>query len=164
MARTDEYQKILDELADGEMDELQVRIFHFLRRVYPAAMTRRDLIECIFGYRPAENADLNNSTHDRKIRTAIAGLFEQDYPIVSTSGGAGYRIDIDLESWGELVNELESKKKTLERKIGAAKRISTRIRKSGRNAIPTSVPPIHTSAPASAPKQRQLSFLSDGAS
>lgn len=164
MARTDQYQRILDELANGELDELQVKVFHFLRRVYPAPLTRRELIECIYGNRPADDEDLNNNTNDRKIRAAIAGMFELDYPISSTSGGAGYRIDIDTESWSELVNELESKKKTLEKKIEAAIRISARIRKSGRNAIPSTAPVYNAPAPAAAKKQRQLSFLTDGAS
>ena len=72
--RTDVYERILQELADGELDELEVKVFHFLRRVYPAPMTRRDLIESVFGYRPADEEDLNNNTDDRKIRTAIASI------------------------------------------------------------------------------------------
>lgn len=35
MARTDVYERILDELANGELEELECKIFHFLRRVYP---------------------------------------------------------------------------------------------------------------------------------
>ena len=54
MSRTDVYERILNELADGELDELEVKVFHFLRRVYPAPLTRYDLLECIFGYRPAK--------------------------------------------------------------------------------------------------------------
>lgn len=140
MSRTDVYEHILQELADGELDELEAKVFHFLRRVYPAPMTRRDLLECLFGYRPGDEEDINNNTDDRKIRTAIASLFDKGVPVVSTSGGAGYRIDINLDSWTELVNELRGKKETYEKKLDAAHRIVERITLSGREAIPSDAP------------------------
>lgn len=163
MSRTDVYERILNELADGELDELEVKVFHFLRRVYPAPLTRYDLLECIFGYRPAEDENLNNNTDDRKIRTAIASMFEKGVPIVSTSGGAGYRIDIDLEQWNEVAKELESKKATFQKKVSAAYRIIRTIRKYGVNAIPSNVPQVRvTMSDAQAPETPvQLSFMGD---
>ena len=152
MSRTDQYQRILDELADGELDELQAKVFHFLRKVYPASLTRRELIDCIYGYRPADEEDLNNNTDDRKIRTAISTMFELGVPVVSTSGGAGYRIDIDMNSWNDMIVELQGKKKSFERKIEAAQRIVMKIQTHRINAIPTNVPAT----------PRQLSFV-DGA-
>lgn len=149
MARTDVYERILAELAEGELDELEVRVYHFLRCVYPAPMTRRELIESIFGYRPAKDGDLNNNIDDRKIRTAIASLFIKGVPVVSTSGGAGYHIDIDLNQWNEVIRELEGKRKTLGEKVDAAHRIVEKIKSVGISAIPTHVP----STP------RQLSYM-----
>lgn len=154
MARTDVYESILQELADGELDELEVKVFHFLRRVYPAPLTRYDLIECIFGYRPAEEENLNNNTDDRKIRTAIASMFEKGVPIVSTSGGAGYHVDIDLEKWSTVIAELEGRKATISTKLDAAYRIVGHIRKIGINAIPSRVPQTI--------KPQQLSFMDGG--
>jgi len=163
MARTDIYQRILDELADGELDELQVKIFHHLRRVFPGSMTRYDLIEAVYGYRPADDENLNNNGEDRKIRTAIAAMFEKDVPIVSTSGSAGYSINIDLGNWETVVNELEHRKETLEKKETAARRIIERIKKIGRDAIPSRVPAHYLTAPTSGPAPqsgpRQMSFM-----
>lgn len=150
MAKTEVYQAILEQLANGELEELEVKIFHFLRRVYPASLTRYDLLEFVFGYRPSEEENINNNTDDRKNREAIASMFEKGVPIVSTSGGAGYRIDIDLSSWSELVSELEGRKSTISKKIEAANRIVTNIQLAGRDAIPVNVP--------TTPKQ--LSFIS----
>lgn len=161
MARTDVYNRILDELANGELEELEVKVFHFLRRVYPAPLTRYDLIEQVFGVRPAADENLNNNTCDRKIRTAISSMFIKGVPIVSTSGGAGYRIDIDLGQWTHMVAELESRKDQLERKIDAALRIMRTIETAGREAIPTTVPAhfLGTSAPAKPRTPSQMSFL-----
>lgn len=153
--RTDEYQQILDELANGEMEELEVKIFHFLRRAYPASLTRYDLLEYVFGYRPAAADGLNNSNDDRKIRSTIANMFAKGVPIVSTSGGAGYRIDIDLDSWVDVVAELEGRKKTIGERIEAAHRIVRKIHALGINAIPNEVP---TQGPLQN-KPAQLSFI-----
>lgn len=153
MARTDVYQQILDDLASGEMEDLEVKIFHFLRRVYPSALTRYDLLEMVFGYRPAEEENLNNNTDDRKNREAIASMFLKGVPVVSTSGGAGYRLDIDLKSWNELVSELDGRKSSIEKKADAARQIVKNIQQAGRSAIPTDVPVT----------PKQLSFIGDGA-
>ncbi len=155
MARTDVYESILQELANGELEELEVKVFHFLRRVYPAALTRYDLLECIFGYRPDEDENLNNNTDDRKIRTAIASMFEKGVPIVSTSGGAGYHIDIDLSKWADVISELEGRKKTISLKLDAAYRIVGFIRKGGCN-------PVLCACPACAKETRTTLFMDGG--
>ncbi len=149
MAKTDVYQSILDELANGELEELEMTIFHFLRGVYPAALTRYDLLEYVWGYRPAENENLNNNKDDRKNREAIASMFLKGVPVVSTSGGAGYRIDINLQSWDEVVHELEGRKNSIAEKADAARRIVRNIQQAGREAIPTDIPQT----------PKQLSFI-----
>ena len=90
-------------------------------------------------------------------------MFEKGVPIVSTSGGAGYRIDIDLEQWNEVAKELESKKATFQKKVSAAYRIIRTIRKYGVNAIPSNVPQVRvTVSDAQAPETPvQLSFMGD---
>jgi hypothetical protein len=87
-------------------------------------------------------------------------MFDKGFPIVSTSGGAGYHIDIDLSKWDEVISELEGRKKTISTKLDAAYRIVGYIRKSGRNAIPSSVPASVVSKTASKPEQ--LSFMDGG--
>ena len=140
MSYTEIYERVLDELASGEMDELEAKVFHLLRRAYPTPLTRYDLLEYVFGYRPAAEENINNNTDDRKIRTAIAGMFGKGVPIVSTSGGAGYRIDIDLESWAEVVGELEGRRRTIAERLDSANRIVAKIQAVGVSSIPTDVP------------------------
>lgn len=145
----DVYQKILDELAQGEMKELERKVFQSLRRVYPAARSRTGLIYDVFGYEPRPIENLNNNSDDRKIRLAIGSLFDKGIPIVSSSSEAGYCIDIDAEKWTRMVRELESRKVSLEAKIHTAKAIQANIRKIGLESIPSTVPT----------KPRQLSLM-----
>ena len=161
MSRTKEYESILQELADGELDEFETDVFRSLRRVYPASRTRRDLLEDVCGYRPGDKEDLNNNTDDRKIRTAIASMYEKGVPIVSTSGGAGYRIDINLDEWSKVAAELETKKETIEKKIDATYRIVGKIKSAGVNAIPTRVPQTVTMPAAGDSRPYQLTFIGE---
>jgi len=153
MSRTDVYERILDELAGGQMDEIEAKVFQALRRAYPASLTRYDLLESVFGYRPDPSENLNNNTDDRKNRLAISNMLSKGVPIVSTSGGAGYRIDIDLDSWSDMVHELEGRRFSLNEKIEAVERIVQRIETIGRSSIPTDVPVT----------PRQLSFIGEPA-
>jgi len=161
MSRTDVYDRILQELADGELEEFEMSVFASLRRVYPASRTRRDLLEDVCGYRPGEKEDLNNNTDDRKIRTAIASMYDKGVPIVSTSGGAGYHIDIDLEKWDKVAAELEAKKETITKKIDATYRIVGKIKSAGIHAIPTDVPKVVNMPPTGDTRPHQLSFIGE---
>ena len=136
MTHTAQYERILDELASGEMDELQTTIFAALRKAYPHGRTRRQLICDVFGYQPAENEDLNNSKEDRKIRLAIAKMFDGGVPIVSGSGEAGYRIDISEHAIIMMIAELESRKEHTNEKIRAAQKTLLKVRQLGTAGIP----------------------------
>lgn len=140
MARTDVYERILRDLENGELAELERKVFQALKRVYPASLTRYDLIEAVFGYRPGKGENLNNNKDDRKIRASIADMFNRGVPIVSNSGGAGYCISIDLEKWQVTLVDLKSKKDSFETKIEATEKIVRRIGQLGRDVIPTDVP------------------------
>lgn len=140
MARTEVYERILQQLENGELSEIEKKVYTALRRVFPASLTRYDLIEAVFGYRPAKDENLNNNTDDRKIRTAIASMINKDVPIASHSGAAGYAIEIDLNVWNTTIVDLESHKESFEQKIASTKRIVRRLEEAGRNAIPTDVP------------------------
>lgn len=141
MARTEIYEHILDQLANGELSDIETKVYAALRRVFPAGtLTRYDLIEAVYGYRPGADENLNNNTDDRKIRTAIASMFDKGIPVVSHSGGAGYRIDIDLDAWSVVIEELSGRKNSLDIRLESAYRIVANIKVAGRNAIPTDVP------------------------
>lgn len=149
MSTTTVYEHILDELAQGEMKELERKVFQSLRRVYPSSRSRTGLLFDCFGYEPEPRENLNNNSDDRKIRIAIASLFDKGIPIVSTSGAAGYRLDIDAESWADVVYELESRAISLQARLHTAKVIQAKIRRIGLEAIPPAVPT----------KPQQLSLL-----
>lgn len=140
MARTEQYERLLDQLASGELSEIEKKVYSVLRRVFPAALTLYELIEIVFGYHPDKDENLNNSTEDRKIRTAIASMFEKGIPIISNSGSAGYCIDIDESHWDVTLVDLRSKEQSLREKVESAERIINLIRQLGRDAIPTDVP------------------------
>lgn len=140
MARTEQYEAILKQLESGELNEIEKKVYAALRRVFPAGLTRYDLIEAVFGYRPAKDENLNNNRDDRKIRIAIESMFSKNIPIISNSGVAGYRINIDLKEWETSIVDLRSRRESLEERIEAANRIMNLIREAGRNAIPTDVP------------------------
>lgn len=148
MATTETYDRILDELAKGELEELEIKVFHALKRVYPKARTRRALLFDVFGLIVGPGFNINNSKEDRKIRLAIASMFDKGIPVVSSSGSSGYCIQIDAEKWTVMVNELESRKVSIEGRLHTAKIIQAKIRRIGLEVIPPTVP--------STPKQLSL--------
>lgn len=109
------YETMLEELAAGEMNALQKKIFDLLR-AHPEGMTRYDLVASIFGYRPVT---LDGNTQDRKIRKAIEALRKRLYPIVSTSHSPGYRLDVSHEAAEKMRAELMNRKKNIEAQIDA---------------------------------------------
>jgi len=140
MPTTDTYNRIMEELASVQLEDLQQMIFHALRRVYPAGLTRAQLIQETAGYTPEPTENLNNNRHDRKNRAAIAAMLDMCIPVMSTSGEAGYRLDVDPEHLAEMVRELEDRRDTLNEKIGAARRTLLKVRELGRNTIPAKIP------------------------
>jgi hypothetical protein len=149
MPTTTVYEHILDELASGQLEDLEKTIFHALRRVYPAGLTRAQLIQETAGYTPAPTENLNNNRHDRKNRAAVASMFNKGIPVVSTSGNAGYRLVVEPTYLMAMEKELKSRRDRLNEKINAAHRTLVKVRESGRDAIPTNV----TDAPV------QLTFI-----
>ena len=102
------YDIILQELADGELTEIEQRVFGALKR-YPQGVTRPQLVAICFG-RMTNNLVVNNSTYDRKVRLAIASLRERMVPIMSSSGASGYRLDTSVEARRAMVADLMSRR------------------------------------------------------
>lgn len=115
MNPSESYERMLDELASGEMTTLQRKVFELLRDA-PAGYTRQELVCAIFGYVPTK---IDGNTDDRKIRKAIERLRKRLFPIVSTSGQPGYRLDVSREAIHKMLRELESRKARLQEQINA---------------------------------------------
>ena len=107
------YERLLQELESGELDELERQVFTLLKD-NPTGLSRQEFVLKIKGYWPEK---LDGNTDDRKIRKAIQRLRERLVPIVSTSGQPGYRLDISREGVDRMLAELRSKKKLLEQQI-----------------------------------------------
>lgn len=107
------YDKLLQELEAGQLDDLQRRVFTLLKQ-NPDGLSREQLVYNIFSYWPGL---LEGNTDDRKIRKAIQRLRERLVPIVSSSGKAGYRLDISRDGVDKMLAELRAKKTLLEQQI-----------------------------------------------
>jgi hypothetical protein len=99
MPRSKNYERLLEELAAGEMTKLQRRIFELLKD-NPDGLTRGELVY--------------------KIRKAIEALRRRLFPIVSTSSQAGYRLDVSRETVLKMIGELQHRKAKIQDQINAA--------------------------------------------
>jgi predicted DNA-binding transcriptional regulator YafY len=114
MSRTSQYEKLLAQLKAGELKEIERRILKaFLQK--PNGLTRQELVYIVFGARVGRN--LNNDTRDRKIRKGIESLRNRGVMIVSTSGGAGYKLDADSETIQSMLRELKSRISRLQERV-----------------------------------------------
>lgn len=152
MTTSDVYQKILSQLDNGEMDELQRTIFAALRKAYPHGRTRRQLIQDCYGHLPVDTYNLNNDPYDRKIRIAISRMLtDLHIPIFSTSGEPGYRIDISEANLKAMISEFQSRRARADERIRAAEQLLVKVRQYGMEVIPTRL--------ADPDRAEQLSFL-----
>lgn len=109
------YTRLEQELESGELNDLQKKVFTLLKE-NPAGLSRQDLVSMIFGYWPES---LEGNTDDRKIRKAIERLRQRLFPIVSTAGKPGYRLDISREAVNQMLSELRSRKAHIDEQINA---------------------------------------------
>ncbi len=132
------YEQILADLAAGEMTSLQREIFAALRRAYPSSLSRQQLVKMIHGYEPQ---DINNDAGDRKNRKAIQALRDQMIPIASSSGEAGYRLDVSEPVIRRMIAEWESRRRELHLRVRRAEELLVKIHRLGLAAIPSELPP-----------------------
>lgn len=116
MPHTPQYEKLLVELKAGELPIIARKILNALSQA-PKGLTRKELIRIVFGEEPGSN--LSNDTRDRKIRKGIEYLRNLGFPIVSTSGKAGYGLDTDPENIECMIRELKSRITHLQQRIDA---------------------------------------------
>ncbi len=116
MNPSDIYSKLEQELEDGELSEIQKKVFNLLKDK-PAGLSRQELIMEVYGYWPES---LDGNTDDRKIRKAIERLRQRLFPIVSTSGRPGYRLDVSREAVEKMIIELKSRRRHIDNQIESA--------------------------------------------
>lgn len=117
MSTTFQYERMLIELA-GELTEMERRVFDALK-ANPAGLTRPQLVAIVYREWTSKIV-VNNNTKDRKVRKAIESLRLKLVPIVSTSGQAGYRLDVSREARQKMVAELISRRDHLNEQIERA--------------------------------------------
>jgi hypothetical protein len=118
MARTPQYQQLLDELESGGLNEIERKILEALLKA-PKGLTRQGLIRIVFTVEPHRN--LGNDPHDRKIRKGIESLRNRMILIISSSGEAGYRLDTSPDAIENMVLEWESRITHLQQKVQIAR-------------------------------------------
>ena len=110
------YETMLEELAAGQLNDLQKQVFQLLRD-NPDGLDRFQLVHAIFGYIPLK---IDGNNEDRKIRKAIERLRQRLFPIVSTSSKPGYRLDTSRDAVTKMIRELESRRDHINEQIAAA--------------------------------------------
>lgn len=118
---TDVYDRILEEL-QNELGELERRVFNALRD-HPGGMTRQQLAAVVYHEWRSRRVD-NNDTKDRKIRKTIESLRLRGVPIISTSGKAGYRMDVSPEGRQAMLMELIRRRDRLNELISRVSRFA----------------------------------------
>ena len=119
MSYMPEYEKLLEELSTGELPiiirKIPDALFHASK-----GLTRRELIRIAHGEEPINN--LSNDTRDRKIRKEIEYLRNLGFPIISTSGKVGYKLDTDSKNVESMIREWESRIVQLQQRVNAVRR------------------------------------------
>lgn len=105
------YDDIFEQFTQ-DLPALEKRIFEALKR-NPQGLRRGQLVAIGFGQSVKAGDTQNNSTKDRKVRMAIRSLRMRMVPIVSSSGGAGYRLDVSNEGRGRMLADLISRRNEL---------------------------------------------------
>lgn len=139
------YESLLEELAAGELTKLQRQVFELLRD-NSDGLDRYQLVTKIYGYIPLK---IDGNTHDRKVRKAIEKLRSRNFPIVSTSGRPGYRLDTSKEAAEKMLAELHSRIRHMQEQAEA-------VSKFWRIPMPKTYRPIHRTHKAVSDQQLRM--------
>ncbi len=139
------YENLLHELAAGELTRVQRQVFELLRD-NPDGLDRYQLVGKIYGYIPVS---LTGNTDDRKIRKAIEAMRKRLYPIVSTSGKPGYRLDVSREAAEKMLAELHSRIRHMQEQAEA-------VSKFWEIPMPKTYRPIHRTHKAISDQQLRM--------
>jgi len=117
MQITTVYEQLIAEITDAD----EKKVFDILLQADGRRVTRAELALEVFGVVIAPEA-LANSVEDRKVREIIHRLRERDYPIVSSSGAAGYTMKASAEEMDIYIADQASRKEKIQDNIDAAYR------------------------------------------
>ena len=117
---------IYDQLLLEITDETERRVFQALADRAGEKVTRPELVFAVFNVY-VQQSELGNCTEDRKVRECIERLQRREYPILASSGEAGYVLLADDEELNKYILELASRRDRLVEKIAALMRSRRRI-------------------------------------
>ena len=139
------YEQLLSEITDAD----ERKVFDVLLQADGRRVTRGELVRKVYGVELDPNA-LANSVEDRKVRKIINLLRERDYPIVSSSGAAGYTMKASAEEMDVYIADLASRKEEIQHDIDHAYRSKAKA-----NLVRECRDQFHAEMPAAV----QLSFI-----
>ena len=117
MKITNIYEQLIAEITDED----EKKVFDLLLQADGRRVSRVELVFEVYGVVIAPES-LANSVEDRKVRTIIHRLRERDYPIVSTSGAAGYTMKASAEEMDIYIADQASRKEKIQDNIDHAYR------------------------------------------
>ena len=116
-ARHPVYEVLMKEVTD----DLEKKVLDALIERAGERVTRPELVLAVFG-NAIESRDLANNPDDRRIREAIERLQRQDFPILASSGQAGYALAADEAILDSYIGEIISRQVQLKEKEAALRR------------------------------------------
>ena len=117
MARHPVYEVLMKAVTD----ELEKKVLDVLIESAGERVTRPALVLAVFG-NAIDVRDLANNPDDRRIREAIERLQRQDFPILASSGQAGYVLAADEAILDSYIGEIISRQVQLKEKEAALRR------------------------------------------
>jgi hypothetical protein len=116
------YEQLVAEITDED----EKRVFDLLLQADGQRISRVELVKEVFGV-VVESEALANSVEDRKVREIIHRLRERDYPIVSSSGAAGYTMKASAEEMDAYIADQASRKEKIQDNIDHAYRSKAKV-------------------------------------
>ena len=139
------YDQLVSEITDAD----ERKVVDVLLQADGQRISRVELVKEVFGV-VVESEALANSVEDRKVREIIHRLRERDYPIVSSSGAAGYTMKASAEEMDVYIADLASRKEEIQHDIDHAYRSKAKA-----NLVRECRDQFHAEMPAAV----QLSFI-----
>jgi len=117
------YEQLIAEITDED----ERKVFDALLDADGRRVTREELVQEVYGVHVDSNV-LAASAEDRMVREIIRRLRERDYPIVSSSGKAGYTMKASAEEMDIYIAEQASRKDKIQGNIDHAYRSKDKAR------------------------------------
>lgn len=118
---------VYDLLLRDITDDLERKVLSALIEHAGERRTRPQLVFDVFG-KYVQSSELANNTDDRKIRECIENLQRREYPILASSGIAGYILVTDDKELDDYVGEIVSRANQMHEKAHALRKSRKWIR------------------------------------